>query len=281
MESNASPDASPSHDAQYPLSVGPLVRITHGALAVDIAPAAGGRIAQITFDGVEWLIGHHIDNEAMIAWGSYPMLPWAGRIRHGRFHFLGRDYHLPLNFGDHAIHGVAFGMPWQVDAQASTYIDLSLALPENECWPFGGTARQHIEVEENRVRMTLTLMAGKHRMPATMGWHPWFHKPDRLDFEPQRFYPRDVDGIATLPLAAPPPSPWDDCFLNDRPAFLHRQGQCVRLTSDCNHWVVYDEPIHATCVEPQTGPPDAFNLGRAQHISPGSSLSAWFLLEWT
>jgi aldose 1-epimerase len=44
--------------------------------------------------------------------------------------------------------------------------------------------------------------------------------------------------------------------------------------------VVYDEPAHATCVEPQSGPPDAFNLGRARDLEPGASLSARFLWEW-
>ena len=28
----------------------------------------------------------------------------------------------------------------------------------------------------------------------------------------------------------------------------------VTLTSPCTDWVVFDEPSHATCVEPQTGP---------------------------
>ena len=274
-------DPQRSHDdALSPLPPGPLVRIAHGALVVDIAPSAGGRIAQITFDGVPWLVGHDSQNQAMIAWGSYPMLPWAGRIRHGQFPFLGHRYRLPLNLGDHAIHGVGFGMPWQVDEYAPSCVRLSLQLPEDERWPFGGTAHQRIEIDEGQLRMTLTVTAGEHPMPAAIGWHPWFRKPERLDFEPSRFYPRDAEGMATLALAEPPAGPWDDCFLNDKPVRLHRQGQAVRLTSDCKHWVVYDETAHATCVEPQSGPPDAFNLVPASYLTPGSSLSAWFLLEW-
>lgn len=128
--------------------------------------------------------------------------------------------------------------------------------------------------------MTLTLRAGEHAMPATIGWHPWFQKPDRADIHPGRVYPRDAEGIATLPLAEPSPGPWDDCFLNDQPVVIHRHGQRVRLTSDCDHLVVYDEPAHATCIEPQSGPPDAFNLGQAAHLAPHGSVSAWFLLEW-
>lgn len=116
-------------------------------------------------------------------------------------------------------------------------------------------------------------------MPAAIGWHPWFRKPDRLVFAPARIYPRDAQGIATLPLAPAPPGPWDDCFPYRDPIVLQRGGQRLRLSSDCAHWVVYDGTAHATCVEPQTGPPDAFNLAPAI-LAPGQTLEAFFLLEW-
>ncbi|WP_188793538.1 aldose 1-epimerase [Dyella nitratireducens] len=278
---DADPTRIPPHDpAQAPLAPGSRLQIRHGELVVDMAPEAGGRIAQITRNGMPWLVDYDAEHAAMIAWGSYPMVPWAGRIRRGRFRFEGQDYQLPINLGDHAIHGVALAMPWQVDVQAFSHVELSLALPTDERWPFGGSVHQRIEVHEDQVRMTLTVRAGKRAMPATIGWHPWFQKPDRVDIHPGQVYPRDAEGIATLPLAEPPPGPWDDCFLNDRPVLMHRLGQSVRLTSDCNHLVVYDEPTHATCIEPQSGPPDAFNLARAAHLPPHSSLSAWLLLEW-
>jgi aldose 1-epimerase len=266
--------------ALAPLAPGPMLRIGQGRLFIDIAPSAGGRIAQIRFDDVPWLMGHGDESEAMIAWGCYPMLPWAGRIRHGRFRFDERDYQLPINLDTHAIHGFAFGLPWRIDAHSDTHIELSLALPMNAQWPFGGIAGQRIEVIGTQLRMHLTLTAGEHAMPATIGWHPWFRKPDRLEFEPSRIYPRDAEGIATLPLAEPPPGPWDDCFLNDKSVRLWRHGQCLQLSSDCTHWVVFDETAYATCVEPQSGPPDAFNLAPASRIAAGSSISRWFLLDW-
>lgn len=278
MENDTRP-ASPD-DAQAPLAPGPLIRIGHGALVVDIAPRAGGRLAQIAFDDEAWLVGHDDENDAMIAWGCFPMLPWAGRVRRGQFGFDGRRHQLPVNLGDHAIHGVAFGMPWHVDEHTATCAQLSLRLPEDKRWPFGGVARQLIEVDDRRLRMTLALTAGECSMPVTVGWHPWFLKPDRLDFSPSHLYPRDGEGIAQLPLVAPAQGPWDDCFLGDEPVLIHRRGQCATLTSDCNHWVVYDQPEHATCVEPQSGPPDAFNLGLAEWLAPRESLSHWFQMAW-
>lgn len=269
----------PRREAIASLSPGTLITIASGPLAVDIAPAAGGRIAQIRHGDGEWLLGHSERNAASIAWGSYPMVPWAGRIRRGRFDFQGRRYQLPLNHGDHAVHGVAYEMPWRVDTLTPTQADLSLALPEDARWPFGGTAHQRIEVGENWLKVALSVTAGEHAMPATVGLHPWFRKPDRIEFAPTRIYPRDEEGIATLPLAEPPPGPWDDCFVNHQPVILHRGGQAVRLTSDCVHWVVYDETRDATCIEPQSGPPDGFNLEPKQ-LAPGASCAIWLLMEW-
>lgn len=270
---------APLPEALSPLAPGRLIRIARGPLAVDIAPQAGGRIAQITYDGIEWLVGHGPETAATIAWGCFPMVPWAGRIRHGKFGFEGRTHQLPLNLGGHAIHGVGFAMPWRVDAVGSRHVELALALPADDRWPFGGAACQRIEVGGDRLQMQLRVTAGKQAMPVSLGWHPWFRKPDRVEFLPSRVYPRDAEGIASLPLAPPPPRPWDDCFINDNPVVMHRAGRRLRLTSDCRRWVVYDATGDAICFEPQSGPPDAFNL-EPFHLEPGASCAAWFLFEW-
>ena len=46
-------------------------------------------------------------------------------------------------------------------------------------------------------------------------------------------------------------------------AWCGRSGSRSRLTSTCDHWVVYTEPEHAICVEPQSGPPERRQPGAA------------------
>jgi len=278
-------DAGATADAigpASPMAPGPLLTIADGDLSADIAPEAGGRIAQIRWDGVEQLVGHGEHGAtAAIAWGSYAMVPWVGRIRRGRFGFEGRPYTLPASFEGHSIHGVGYLLPWQVAEQSTRHVVLELALPNDERWPFGGVAGQRIEVDGRRLTMTLSTTAVEHAMPVAMGWHPWFRKPDRLEFEPDAMYSRDVaDGITALPLQAVRPGPWDDCFVNRREVVLHRAGQRLRLACECSDWVVYDEPGFATCVEPQTAPPDAFNLGLGLTLQPGETASARYVLAW-
>jgi aldose 1-epimerase len=168
-----------------------------------------------------------------------------------------------------------------VATHSPAQVELSLQLPRDERWPFGGTAQQRLTVAGRTLRMELSMTADELAMPRpVLGWHPWFRKPERLDFTPESYYPRDAEGIATLPVDKPPHGPWDDCFINESTVNLYRANQVLRLASDCNHWLVFDERAHATCVEPQGGPPDAFNLLPAQRLEPGETVAVWYLLEW-
>lgn len=270
---------SPRDDALAPMPAGPLHWLRTERLQVALAPDAGGRVAQIRFDGREWLVGPVDGWPATIAWGCYPMVPWAGRLRAGRFAFGGAAHTLPVNFGGHAIHGVGFSRPWQIDVLEADSAQLSLVLPQDGYWPFGGTATQALRVDGDRLLLELAVRAGTHAMPVALGWHPWFRKPDRLVFSPDAMYPRDADGIATLPHTPPSAGPWDDCFVASGDIALQRGDQMLRLKADTDHWVVYDCAAHSTCVEPQTGPPDAFTLA-PRVLSPGERASLSFELAW-
>jgi len=53
----------------------------------------------------------------------------------------------------------------------------------------------------------------------------------------------------------------------------------VTVRSGCDHVVVYDQPTDATCVEPQSGPPDAFNL-QPHIVATGSHLVRTMVISW-
>ena len=268
----------------------------HGHAEAEVDVDAGGRIAQLEVRGQRLLIdpdsaeanpdGHR--NPDSTGWGCYPMAPWAGRVRNGLFRFLGTEHELPSNHQDgagtdparrHAIHGTVFHRPWTIDERAANAVTLScpLGLPgrpveslRNFGWSFGGTARQRIELLDGQLRCDLAIEVDHHHDGAAppflgeVGWHPWFRKPSSITFHPDAMYERDEIGLPTGRLVVPSPGPWDDCFVNTAPVTLHYDDAdavaTLTLSSDCDHWVVYDMPEHATCVEPQSGPPDAFNI---------------------
>jgi aldose 1-epimerase len=272
---------SPNDPARRPLAPGRLLRLASGPLEVLIAPEAGGRLAQVIRDGQPWLIGPGDGYDAADAWGCFPMVPWSGRLRNGQFAFEGRRYQLPINLGDHAIHGFGFDRPWQIEDLGPAHCVLARALPQDTAWPFGGHAEQRIAVDEDGLHLQLSLTAGERAMPApVLGWHPWFHKPDAVRFSPEAVYPRDAQGIATLPTQPPTPAPWDDCFINHAPVQVDLHGATLELSADCDHWVVYDTRPYTTCVEPQTGPPDGFNLFPQARLEAGATASARYHWRW-
>jgi aldose 1-epimerase len=253
----------------------PLV-LEAGPARLEVSPADGGRVSSLTLDGRELIA--RVDS-GPIWWGSYPMVPYAGRIRRGRFSFGGRDYMLPANMGSHAIHGVVFDRPWEVVSGDTVQVRLG------QPWPFAGMVRQRFELGGDRLVTTLELHADEPQ-PASMGWHPWFRRRLQnlgaqvaLSFEPRRMYERDDDYIATGRLVEPTPGPWDDCFtdLAADPRLIWPGGPELTLSSNCVDWVVFNQRDDALCVEPQTAPPDALNLGPTV-VEPGEPFVA--TMEW-
>jgi aldose 1-epimerase len=246
----------------------PIV-LTCARATVTIDPDAGGRVASCVLDGRELLVTG--PGEAM-AWGSYPMVPYAGRIGHGRFAFNGGDYQLDINLAPHAIHGTGFTSGWEHDADV-------LVHRFDERWPFAGTARQRFELDDAGLTCHLEVEADEPQ-PVTIGWHPWFRRPAELTFDATTMYERDGDHLPTGRTHSVTPRPWDDCFTGVRQpvALAWPDGPRIEITSDCDHWVIYD-PDHAICVEPQSGPPDAVNLA-PQVVVPGQPLRRWMRWSW-
>jgi galactose mutarotase-like enzyme len=259
------------------------LRLSAPGVAVEVDPGAGGRLASFRVDGRELLVTEGI---GPMATGSFPMAPYAGRIRNARFEFRGRSYDLPATMPPHAIHGTVFYRPWRrVD-------DRTIEIALGPDWPFEGRAVQHFELEAGRFASRLEVHA-REPMPASLGWHPWFRRrlqpvegsadpgPLELELDAGAMLRRDPDGIATADLIAPPQGPWDDCFTDlRRPPVLRWPGFLeLTIESDCPAWVVFTEPDHALCVEPQTAPPDALN-GAPAVVEPGRPLVAEMVWTW-
>lgn len=235
------------------------------SVAVDLTH--GGRLASLAAGPLELLV---TDGDAPMTWGAFPMAPWAGRLRDGRFDVADEHHEVHRNHPPHAIHGTVFESPWTLVDQGPTQLELRCSL-DRHGWDLGGTARQRVTIGTGWVECELAVTAGDSVMPAEIGWHPWFVKPDRLHLTPDAMYVRGADGLPTGEIVEPRPGPWDDCFVNTSPVELHYGSTVVSVTSDCDHLVVFDEPEHATCVEPQSGPPDSFHV-RPRLLGPGETL---------
>ena len=252
-----------------------VIQLSVGDTRVDVAPDVGGRVANITHRGVDLLIGpQHSTASSPLAWGCYPMVPWCGRIGNGQFSWDEWDIHLELNAGNHAMHGTVFDVPWTVDAVTDRRVQMSCSLARRG-WPFKGEVLHVIDIEDGHVSMALEVRAYE-AMPVQIGWHPWFVKPVALATTFTSMYVRAADYSTTEQCVQPTSSPWDDCFLGGEVQSFVVGDVTVSLKSSCDHWVIYDMPTHATCIEPQSGPPNGVNIGHIDVARAGTPVRHTF-----
>ena len=217
-------------------------------------------------------------NDNPLHWGSYPMAPWAGRITHGQFDLDGTSHQLPIVLDNHAIHGTVYLLPWQVDRH--DHLSATLLCDLGPEWPLGGSARQVFTLNHHELVCELSVTAADQAMPCSIGWHPWFVKPESDQLLFHKMYERMPNNIPSGKLVAPKARPWDDCFVEPAaPLQLHYPLVTVSVSSACDHWIVYDEPTHAICVEPQTGPANQFN-SNPYMLQPGETLTRSMLISW-
>jgi aldose 1-epimerase len=241
----------------------------------------GGRLASLIVHGSEVLIT--AGDDEVFGWGSFPLVPYAGRVADGAFSFRNTAYRLPVTMAPHAIHGVALRQAWT--QTSSTEITTQLGPP----WPLGGSATQRATLDDNALELALTVTAGDQAMPAMVGWHPWFRRrllrdasvAAQLRFSAEQMYELDDTLIPTGRLIEPPPGPWDNCFTGmSQPLTLTWPAAVeLSLTSSCDHWVIFDQREYAICVEPQSDAPDVFNR-HPTVLEPGQSLTETFRIAW-
>jgi galactose mutarotase-like enzyme len=270
---------------------GSQVRLEIGDSAAVIDPAAGGRVTSLVVDGHELLVQHGSD---VFHWGSFPMAPWVGRLRQGRFEWDGRVVQLPANAAPHALHGLVSDRPWTVTSTGERSVELSVDLgnPTDPAdpWPWECRVTQSLTLGVDRMEFRLAVHA-QEPMPADIGWHPWFVRElptpqgvveAELEVRGGQVFLNDPDGLPSGQMGPPPPRPWDYCFLGLSEPPTVRWPGLLELTvdSDCDHWVFYDLEPAGICAEPWTGPPNSLNGSTRTVVTPSEPLEATMSWAW-
>lgn len=219
---------------------------------------------------------------------SYLLAPYSNRLRDGRFLFEGRAYQL-RSAEKHALHGDACHRPWRVDEVSPTRVRLALETRDfaDFDFPFPFRVEAVWALEGNALVASLELTnEGRERMPAGLGWHPYFVRAldggaseVELEAKLPRIYPgeppvpmlptgppRPVTAAVDFSRARPVDVALDDCFAgwDGRASIAWPRSGVVAIleASDrCRHVVIYSppgEPFFA--FEPVTHANDGFNL---------------------
>lgn len=270
------------------------IELNAGEDRVVVDEATGGRIASLIAGGRERLV--EPDGDPFL-WGVYPMVPWAGRVANARL--TDPDLELEANHGPHAIHGVTYDIPWEVDHCAGNAVELLCKLPTAR-WPLGGVAAQRITLSHGRLELEIQVQAGDRGMPVAVGWHPWFRRPARgdiavrvdsgsvLEVTKDLIPTGEVVGVGRkVDLRGGPKlgrRRLDHVYVDVTEPATVRWPDLV-LTIELPHkasTVVVHTPERGVCVEPQTAWPDPFarpERSGVAHLRPHEIFNA--ITRWT
>ena len=169
-------------------------------------------------------------------------------------------------------------------------------------WPFGGTVRQHIDLEGEALTMWAEVTAGD-TMPISLGWHPWFRYRSAvvtLRLESGQTLETSADLIPTgrqVPVdeltdlragADLTARSLDHTYTRATgPAMIAWPDLDLEIEFGPLSTVVVHSPEAGFCVEPQTAWPDAFRLAGegvtdtgAVNIPAGGRFSASMRWSW-
>jgi aldose 1-epimerase len=276
--------------------------LTRGAARCDILPQVGGSIGAWSVNGQEMLrMASEPDIAARdpYATAGFPLVPYSNRIGQGRFEWRGQRFTLAQNFAPepHAIHGVGFERPWQVQTRTSDSALLSLRHRPDAAWPWAFDARQRITLTDDLLILEFDVMNVESQpVPLAFGFHPYFPRNGaRLTFHAQGVW---LTGDDALPCELVQPAgkfdfskglavenaDIDNCFTGwsglaiiawpDKPQALGITG-----SRELSSAVVYiRRELDAFCFEPVAHINNALNRGDPESampvIEPGESFEA-------
>jgi aldose 1-epimerase len=158
------------------------IALSKGRLTVGIAPEWGGaltrfdlKVGNTQFDILRRATEPKSGAPRALGASSFPMIPYAGRLREGRFEFEGRSIDYPLNAlpERHSSHGDGFTRPWGLTTLERHHAVLEL-LPAAFA-PIQYHCTQSIELADDRldVRFSIRNLESR-RIPIGIGLHPYF-----------------------------------------------------------------------------------------------------------
>ena len=283
-----------------------MIELGRDAVVASIDPADGGRIVSLVIGGVERILPKALarSREPALYWGCYPMVPWAGRLSHGRIPTPDGEVRLDANLPPSAIHGLGFARPWDILERSEAAVTMRCEL-RGLGWPFGGHALQTLRLDADRLDFDLRVGGYTRAGPAGLGWHPWFTRPKTGDValrvDASEVLVLDTDLVPTgevrrvttyEDLRSGPPL--DDRRLDHvyvgakSPAIVRWPDLELRIEFDTTlRTVVVYTPPEGFCVEPQTMWPNAPLLAAAgfsdtgmRVLEPGASLRASQSWTW-
>lgn len=161
-----------------------MISIAHGRFTADIVPHIGGGVASFRLNEVDLFRAAGIETLAAgdrFGLGCFPMLPFPGRIRNGRFGEVALPPTHPVS--SYPLHGHGWLASWDLAGHQSDSCWLRYRHKADE-WPWEYAANQLYRLSECGLTMLLTVRNLSDRpMPVGLGQHPYFPRREGCRIE--------------------------------------------------------------------------------------------------
>jgi aldose 1-epimerase len=257
--------------------------ISCGSSEAKISPE-GAYVARLSLDGEE--VVKPSSDGSQTHGGIAVLIPYAGRIRNGRYTFEGRGFSLPVKADGHAIHGFAKDSPWKLVTEKTGSVTLGSRLRSAE-YPgvLDAWIRYSVRPESFSTECSVTNV-GSRSCPFVAGFHPYFLARSWRIVTTGRTYRYTLADTyfptgerRTFSFAeVGPGTSLDDCFRVAGAVRLEAEGRTLVLTRRRMPYIIVYNGKHAegtsVAIEPYTGLEDAFNNGIGLVVlRPGESFS--------
>lgn len=273
------------------------ITLAAGEWRAEIAPRDGGVVRSLSVGGRPILRTMPEASDSPLDSACFPLVPYVNRIRDGRFVFQEQAFDLGATpgFEPHALHGVGWLSPWEVDEASADRAVLTLRHDGDRRWPWRFEASQRFILDEAGLTVEVEITNADARpAPAGVGLHPYFHRGDdaRLTMAADRVWLSDETLIPRALVPASELADWSQGeALHDAPfvdnayedwdgrARVDGAGGGATLTAPGVRRAHVYAPKDAdfVCVEPVTHRPDALNAPEAEDaglvaLAPGEAL---------
>ena len=282
------------------------VHLHAGALELEMAAGLGGSILAFRKGSEDLLRPTPSGPTDVLETACFPLVPYANRIRDGRFSFGGRTARLERNLAGqiHPLHGDGWRGAWRVEAVDASSAILSFDAKGSK-WPWSYTARQTLQLTPSSLTVELNVTnADTAPGPFGIGFHPYFPRSSeaRLTASVAGVWMVDEELLPTRWAPGAPLADWshgapirgadliDHChtgWAGEARIDYGPGGSSLRLTASpqLRYLHIYAPPQEDFfCVEPVSHAPDALNAAEPETLGvrilrPGESRAGWMRLE--
>lgn len=232
----------------------------------------GSYVMKLFIDGTEILKQSNDGKETH--GGAAVLIPFANRVRDHTYRFEGKTYQLPVDSGNHSIHGLVRHVKWDVLQKEDDSVELGYVLTDP-----GYPSRLHNIVKYRIDGQSFTTKfeienIGERNSPVMIGVHPYFLTPGdwditadkpvkRLEYADRYFPTGEMTDFSMHQLTSKSGTAFDNCFLGDGDLHLHNGMNHILIEREnMPYFQVYNGEYaegKSVAIEPMTGAPDSFN----------------------